>query len=265
MNCGAARKDLYRLGELVHQAAAMPIPAEMAEAQAHLMGCAACSEFFSAEERIKALLRHRAPRPRASAALRERVLNRIAAVRVQPERQAIRVWSMGRHGMALTAAGLLILTLVSGLWLGYLRTRVMPQELASILIDDHARNLAGTVEIASSDQNVVQAWFRGKLNFSFRLPPTRDPSLVGGRICDLKGRTAALVFYQHPQSRVSLFILDGSKTELPEDRLIPLDGRRCLVDSMKGYTVVPWKERGLVYGLVSDMRSADLLQMAERF
>jgi hypothetical protein len=53
--------------------------------------------------------------------------------------------------------------------------------------------------------------------------------------------------------------------ELPESKLIALEGKRCLVAAQKGYTAVLWKERGLLYGLVSDLRSAELLQLAAQF
>src|SRR5262249_22618608 len=134
----------------------------------------------------------------------------------------------------------------------------------SILIDDHAHSLPVT-EIASSDAGVVQAWFQERLGFAFRLPPLRDPSLQGGRLCNLQGRPAALVIYRRPQSQASLFVLDGSDVELADAQLIALDGKRCLVDARKGYNAVLWKERGLLYGLVSDIRGAELLQMAAQF
>jgi anti-sigma factor RsiW len=111
----------------------------------------------------------------------------------------------------------------------------------------------------------VQKWVREHVGFSFRLPPTPDPRLIGGRLCYLKGQRAALIVYQHPQSKVSLFILDGRDIELPEDQLITLDGKRCLLKAEKGYNAVLWKERGLLYGLVSDAPSADLLQLAAKF
>ncbi len=50
-----------------------------------------------------------------------------------------------------------------------------------------------------------------------------------------------------------------------ERDLVPLDGRHCLVDTGKGYNAVLWKERGLLYGLVSDVGSAELLRLATRF
>lgn len=56
----------------------------------------------------------------------------------------------------------------------------------------------------------------------------------------------------------------GAGIQLPEERLVPLDGKRCMIESAKGYNVVAWKQRGLPYGLVSDASSAALLQLAGR-
>lgn len=172
---------------------------------------------------------------------------------------------MKKRGLVLALVGLAAAMLAGGLWLGTRHAGVASQQFASILIDDHVHSLPGVTEIASSDPNVVQSWFRGKVDFAFNLPATRQSSLLGGRLCNLRGRRAALILYQHPDSRLSLFILDGSDIRLPEDRLVPLDGKRCLVDSVKGYNVVLWKERGLLHGLVSDIRSPDLLQLAAQF
>jgi anti-sigma factor RsiW len=215
-------------------------------------------------------LQTRAPREKASAALRERVLARIAEERERSTgNSGKRAHSLrlSRHrSLILGLAALLALSVIAGgLWLIERRAGVKTQELASILIDDHAHSLPVVTEIASSDTGVVQAWFQERLGFAFHLPPLRDPALQGGRLCNLQGRRAALVLYRHPQSKVSLFILDGSDVELPEARLIALDGKRCLVDTRKGYNAVLWKERGLLYGLVSDLRSAELLQLAEQF
>ena len=139
------------------------------------------------------------------------------------------------------------------------------QQLVTVLVDDHAGNETHPVEIASSDGQAVQNWFRERVDFTFRLPPTSDPLLLGGRLCHLQGRRAALIFYRYPQSRVSLFILDGSDLKLPEDQLIGIDSKRCWLEAKRGYNVVLWKERGLLYSLVSEAPSADLLQLAGKF
>jgi anti-sigma factor RsiW len=176
-------------------------------------------------------------------------------------------WSRltARRRLIVAAASLLVIATVVALWSSHRRHRFADEPLASVLIEDHAHTLPSEAQIASSNNNEVQSWFEGKVGFSFRLPQLRDPSLTGGRLCNLQGRLAALVYYQHPQSRVSLFVLDASEVELPEDRLIVLDGKRCLIDTKKGYNAVLWIERGLVYGLVSDVRSSDLLQLAAQF
>jgi anti-sigma factor RsiW len=265
MQCGAARKYLYSLETPDSGAEALPASAEVAEARAHVAGCAACQEFFAAEQRLSAFLRARAPREKPSATLREQVLARIAEER-KPAPGASRGFGQPHRAMVLSLVGVLIISaLLVGLWLSQRRARVTPQQLIAILVDDHAVTFPSRAEITSSDSEVVQKWFRGRVDFAIRLPRTSDPQLIGGRLCDLKGRLAALVFYQHPQSRVSLFILDGSDLRLPEDQLVRIDGKRCLLDARKGYNVVLWQERGLLYSLVSDAHNAELLQLAEKF
>lgn len=269
MQCDIARKHLYLQQRPEAEGTVFPISAEASQAIAHLTHCADCREFFAAEERLRAFLQTRAPREKAPAALRERLLARVAEERElytgNSRGEARWFGPLGHRGLILGLAALLVITLAAGsLWLIERRAGVKTQQITSILIDDHAHSVFGA-EIASSDAGVVQAWFQERLGFALRLPSLRDPSLQGGRLCSLQGRPAALVIYQRPQCRVSLFVLDGSDVQLPDAQLIALDGKRCLVDARKGYNAVLWKERGLLYGLVSDLRSAELLQMAAQF
>jgi len=267
MRCATARKYLYGLKV---SAGAEPIrqlvQAELIEAEAHLAGCLACQGFFAAELRWKRLLKAKLPPEKAPASLREKVLFLIAQERGQSTRGEYWIRAIKRRRLGPGLIGLLLAAmLVGGLWLNGRRARVASRQFAPILIDDHAHSLPGATEIASSDPRVVQSWFQGRVDFAFMLPPTRQASLLGGRLCNLQGRRAALIFYQHPQSRLSLFIFDGSDIELPEKQLVPLDGKRCLIESQKGYNVVQWKERGLLYGLVSDLGGPEMLQLARQF
>ena len=151
------------------------------------------------------------------------------------------------------------------LWLSHRRHEALSEQLASVLIEDHAHSLPDEAEVASPNHEVVQSWFEGKLDFTFHLPATGDQALIGGRLCNLHGKRAALIFYREPKNRTSLFVLDGSDIALPESQLVGIDGKHCVINSRKGYTAVMWKDRGVVYGLVSDGRSADLLQLAAQF
>jgi anti-sigma factor RsiW len=270
MKCGAARKHLYLLREPTSEEISYPIQAEAAQAESHLENCHACQEFFAAEERLRTFLKTRVPKEKASSSLREGLLAQITQERERAKMASRRFNLFGRRNAIFVWVGILLVAAVFvAYWFNERRPRVDSQRIASTLVEDHAHSFSDRAEITSSDHNLVQSYFEGKLAFSFHLPPTSDPSLIGGRLCYLRGalegRTAALIFYQHPQSRVSLFVFDGSNIELPEERLIALDGKRCLLDAKMGYNTVLWKERGLLYGLVSDARSADLLQMAAQF
>lgn len=266
MQCGTARKQLFMVPLQEGNPGTACDREEFERAQEHVSGCAACREFFAAEEQIKLLLQKRAPREKAFATLRERILQQLPQKIGRKEQRFTGLDFRLRPSPALVWVGsLLVVVLMGGLWRYWRQTRIAPLQLTSALVEDYVHNLPGVTEIASSDPLVVQSWFHGKVDFVFRLPPVQNPSLRGGRLCQLRGRNAALILYHHPQSAVSLFILDGRGVQLPENQLVERAGRHCLVNSDKGYSVVLWKERGLLYGLVSDLRSDDLLQMAEQF
>lgn len=266
MQCGTARKQFFINPPPEVNSGVACEGEEFERAREHVSGCAACGEFFAAEERLKSLLQERAPREKASATLRERILRQLP--QKAWEKGSLFQWLDFRPRSRRTlvwAGSLLLIVLMGGLWMYWRRNRVVPFPLTSVLVEDYVHNLPGVTEIASSDPQVVQSWFHGKVDFSFRLPSVQNPSLMGGRLCNLRGRNAALILYHHPQSVVSLFILDSSGVQFPEAPVVERKGRRCLVNSDKGYSLVLWKERGLLYGLVSDLRSDDLLQMAEQF
>lgn len=258
MHCGAARRCLYAMW-----GSSAGATEEVARAREHVAACAACRDFFAAEEEFRSLIRGRVPRETAPAALRERVLALIAEERGAPAPRARRS-SRGSLRRTVGALGL-VAALAGGIWLVQHKNRAPSLPFASILVEDHAGNLSSTMEITTSDPEAVQQWFREKAGLAFRLPATSEPQLVGGRLCHLQGRKAALIWYRHPQSMVSLYILDAGNAELSDEQTIALDGKRCIVDARKGYSVVMWKERGLLYGLVSDVRDAELLRLAAKF
>ncbi|MBI1748842.1 MAG: hypothetical protein HYR55_19990 [Acidobacteria bacterium] len=266
MQCGAARKHLYGWEAPSYAEESRLVPAEVAEARAHVAGCAACQEFFAAERRLTDFVRARAPQEKASATLRQRVLARIAEARRPATSMPYGLGQLRRRNWMLAMIGSLVVSvMLGGVWLSQRPARITPQQLVTILVEDHARTSPNRAEFTSSDREAVQKWFGERVDFALRLPPSFDPQLIGGRLCSLKGQPAALVFYQQPQSRISLFVLDGSDLKLPEDRLTVIDSKRCLLDARKGYSVVLWKERGLLYSLVSEAPSADLLHLAEKF
>ena len=263
MECGTARKLLYN-SQVLHGDRLEPVENEITDARPHAELCAACQQFFVAEKNLSALLRKHTPREAVSSTLREQVLGRIAEEQEKGRRPSR--WSFLHRRRAILVLALLILvgSLFAGLWLRSRHTRESDQ-LASILVEDHARYQSATTEVTSTEPEVINAWFRDRVRFPVQPPRLSDSSLVGGRLCNLQGHPAALVVYRKPQSMISLFVLDGSDIELPREHLIAVDERPCFIATERGYNVVMWKQRGLLYALVSDIRSADLLQLSTQF
>ena len=188
MNCALARKVLYP------GPAKCALSVETAQAMEHLRECLECRSYFEAHSEWSQLLRDKAGTVPAPEALRER----IAAI---AERRPEKSWS--RPGwvaaMALLVAG------STALWLAYfLPSKFFFRELC----EDHAKYLAGDSQAPSSGNSEIESWFRGKTDFSVRVPALEGAESLGGRLCFLRGRKAALVFYRKRGRPVSLFQFD---------------------------------------------------------
>ncbi len=264
MECGVARKLLYG-SQVLRGDKVAPVETEIKDARLHLEQCAACRQFFAAEKKLSEVLRKHAPREGASSTLREQVLSQIAREQEQARGPTwLRRFAGGRTAISVLLILLLAGFLFAGLWLRSRRAQESEQ-FASVLVEDHTRYQSAATEVTSSEPEVINAWFRDRVRFSVQPPHLADSSLVGGRLCNLQGHPAALISYRKPQGVISLFVLDGRDIELPKEHLITLDERPCFLATQRGYNVVMWKERGLLYALVSDIRSAELLQLSTQF
>ncbi|MBI4468167.1 MAG: hypothetical protein HY650_02475 [Acidobacteria bacterium] len=262
MNCGEARRYLY--GGNVFRS----VTEEREEAKRHASDCPRCRLFFATEERLVRLVKQSASASRAPASFRERLLARVAEEqgRATIESRWIRRANLSPPLLAIGISLLIIIISISALLMLHRQpAAITPDDFASIMVADHIDNLSQGMQITSSDSESVRKWFRERVDFSFRLPRTSDARLTGGRLCYLRGQRAALVVYQKPECRVSVFVLNGQQVELPGDSLVPLDGKECWLKAERGHNVVLWKERGLLYGLVSDGPNTDLFQLAAGF
>src|SRR5262249_54711587 len=127
---------------------------------------------------------------------------------------------------------------------------------------DHGKYLNAESEIPSSNPAVIESWFRSKTDYAVRVPPFESAELVGARLCFLKQRKAALVFYRKPGRTVSLFQFDASGINLRSLDHEVIDGRSIWRGSFSGYSLAAFEDRNVVYVLVSDLRESELLEMA---
>ncbi|MGH7449962.1 MAG: anti-sigma factor family protein [bacterium] len=253
MNCGKIRKTLLESSNLEI------LTAELAQAKAHLRECATCRDFLQQHETMRRFLKERLGSEKAPASVREEVLNAIAQHRmIGVNISGRRTGEVAKYAVA--AAVLLAVALSIFYFIAPFKPNQHKQSIAAELIDDHIRYRlsAQAVEQATTDPTALSQWFNSRLDFVAQIPPLAGFELAGGRLCYLFDRRLALAFYQKPDQWVSLFISRGDGIDLSTMEKIGVSGKVLCRGDGKGYQVVAWKDRDLLYALVSDRNVVSL-------
>lgn len=254
MECGEARKIIYLTPGVE------PLTSELVEAKRHIKHCAKCSEFFREEETLKNLIRERAPREKAPPSLRENVLAEIA--KRHGQKSSNRFYNIFRSDIIdrviLPALILVFLILLTGSIFYFVSLKQEHQSLASLLAEDHITNIPEAAQILSSEPRNVEDWFRGKVDFVVKVPELRDAKLIGGRLCRIKNNRIALLFYEKDGKPISLFVMDDSLADIGK---VEIQGKNLYHQTEKGCNLIFWREKGIVYALVSDIRREELVRL----
>jgi hypothetical protein len=115
------------------------------------------------------------------------------------------------------------------------------------------------MEIQQVPPERVEAWFAGKLNHRVAVPQLRNATPSGARLSNVHDKEAAYISYKYtgsPPRRVGLFVFDDTKGEVAASPLPSLE-----LDTSHGYNVALWRDRDIVYELVTDLDEADIRQM----
>jgi anti-sigma factor RsiW len=235
--------------------------AHAVEVEAHVAGCAACSEAYADALKLRTALRGEDVRVvapdiltlRLEAMVRAAEASAAPAAPVTPSAAVVRpfsggrrrdraLWGFGGAGVALAACAVLAVSVVPAM-----QTAQLEQDLVA----GHVRSqLVGHLtDVVTSDQHVVKPWFGGKLDFS---PPVIDLAdqgfpLVGGRLDYIGKRTVAAIVYRRGRHVINLFVWPGSG-ELGPAEAKPGDG----------YTLLHWTRGGMTFWAVSDVNEKDL-------
>jgi anti-sigma factor RsiW len=219
--------------------------ARAAEFEAHLAGCAACTEALGRHRALRDSIAGASLYAPAGASLRGRIR------RALPGRHA----SPGVLAWLVPAAAVVVV--VAGLWAVALSRRAPTAErvvLASVL-DAHVRSLqpGHLTDVLSSDRHTVKPWFDGRLDFS---PPVADLApdgfpLTGGRLDVVAGRSVAALVYARRRHAIGVFVW-------------PTEGAGAAVraGSANGYQWVHWTRAGMSFWAVSDVSAEDLAEFA---
>ncbi len=222
------------------------------EVEAHIAGCAACAAELAAYREMSSRIADADLRYRAPAQLRRRIeasLPQAPRAREPSRRAALRGFALGSAVSALAATGIVAIVLRSD----------DQQRVLSEVVSAHLRSLqAGHLtDVLSTDQHTVKPWFNGKIDVA---PPVIDLTaqgftLMGGRLDYVDARAIGAVVYRHRAHIINLFVAQTASTAHRPPR----------TETMQGFNVRHWGERGLSFWAVSDIGADELAEFVDRF
>jgi anti-sigma factor RsiW len=222
------------------------------EVEAHVAQCPRCAASLAAYRQMSraiatADLRYSAPqslRLRVEAALPK------AAVTPVPSRRAVlRGFALGSGLSAIAATGLFAIVVRND----------DQDRINAEIVSAHLRSLqAGHLtDVLSTDQHTVKPWFNGKLDVA---PPVIDLTaqgftLIGGRLDYVDARPIGAVVYKRRAHVINLFVAQTSDTA----------HRAARTETIQGFNIRSWSERGLNFWAISDIGADELAEFSDKF
>jgi anti-sigma factor RsiW len=176
-------------------------------------------------------------------------------------------WSWRMSGLPFIGGGVAGIGLCSLVFMTLLWTRQPPRggDLQQEIVSSHVRALISErpMDVLSSDQHTVKPWFNGRIDYA---PPVVDPQaqgfpLVGGRLDYVDHRPVAVMIYRYLKHPIDLYVFpddhgksDGKTASSPT----PLT-----TQSNDGYSLVEWRQDGMVYWAISDASPVYIKRFAE--
>ena len=257
MNCSEAEVLIHALidGELD--------AGHVRDVEAHVASCADCSKKLADFRTMRRSMAAADVKDRAPAQLRARIEAVLPEPRSNaPAPSAVVDFSARRFNRRFFVGGFALGTALSGaiaatLVLGVLRDD-QAQRLASEVVSAHLRSLqpGHLTDVETSDQHTVKPWFNGKLDMA---PPVVDLTakgftLIGGRLDDINGETAAAIVYRRRNHVINLFVAEN----------LGAKHAGAAATTRHGFNVRHFSEGGLDFWAVSDINAAELDEFCQK-
>jgi anti-sigma factor RsiW len=229
----------------------------------HVKTCADCLQQLEETKAFSQQVREARPQTEASAALRERVL--LLAGKRSHKLPTI-LWmkshaALGGAWKPLAAAA--ILTLVAGAaWSNsYLHQEARAKQFIDSAVVEHRKcDDEAQLDVRSSSPEVVSSWFARRVSFPFRIPNAGIASddrakytLVGGRLVNFGGESAALLLFKISNDRISLLVSSNKQARARGGKVIHSDGLSFHSVDLENLHVATWDNQGLTYALTSSI------------
>jgi anti-sigma factor RsiW len=128
----------------------------------------------------------------------------------------------------------------------------------SDVVSAHLRSLQANhlIDVQTGDQHGVKPWLGDRLGVA---PPVPDLTsqgfnLIGGRADYVLGKAVAAIVYRRSDHVINLFVAQGAQAE---------QGAR--VETMQGFNVELWSEKGLNLCAVGDVSAEELEDLRKKF
>jgi anti-sigma factor RsiW len=212
------------------------------ELEAHVAGCPHCTAELRITHEMKSVLAEADLRFAAPSRLRQRIEAALPQPRVSDRRAVLKGFAMGSVASALAATGIVAIVLRDD----------GEQRIASDVVSAHLRSLqAGHLtDVLSSDQHTVKPWFNGRLDVA---PPVIDLTaqgftLIGGRLDTIDRQAVGAIVYRRRTHVINLFVAQSGNAE----------PRAARIETVQGFNIRRWRDRGLNYWAVSDLAADEL-------
>lgn len=223
--------------------------------EAHLRGCAGCSEELERIDAVRARIAASDLAYRAPDALRARIEAALDAEMAPMPTAANDTAAPGRFRFAAGA----LTGLAAGVALMLAIPMVTQPSVQDQLVASHVRSLlAGHLtDVPTSDRHTVKPWFNGKIDYAPPVPELSEEGfpLAGGRLDYVDGRVVAAIVYHRRLHSINLFVR-------PAGRLSP---PAAVTTHTEGYNLVHWSAGGLDFWAVSDLNTKELQQFQQLY
>ena len=233
---------------------------ERSGVETHVQSCASCAAFVEKELAFLNAIRGSGPLHTAPAELKTKI-GAVVGGSKRPVRRSSRL-----RWIVPIAAVLLVVVTPLVIWRVTRQSNHPgnggPSPFALRAVESHLRHMRGQLplEVESSNPQEISTWFANKVNFNVKLPSYQESSgqekvytLEGARLVSYQNDYAAYVAYRMKERPISLVITSDSVARPSGGEQIASRGLKFHYNSIDGFKVITWSDRGLTYALVSDL------------
>lgn len=238
-------------------------------AKQHVAACHKCQGVLEQEERFDGILKAKLPRKLAPNTLRESILAAIA------DKRKLKTTPRKRNLRHQSFVGMVAAILVS--ILAYIAYPILFQveqreeeygdPAVSTLVQEHiSRTIReNPLDVETSDRTQLERWFALRVDFIVSIPQLDNATLAGGRLCLVGGKRAVALSFQKEKVPITMYIMDREVIDLSPMRIIAaIDTKRIFHADEKGCNMIFWEEKGLIYGLASNMNEHELVNLVAK-